>query len=319
MTPKRIAEIRAACEAATPGHWEADLSPGSDPDEGYPNHGWVWPPKTYSDSSGDYMLWEDVQFCVLARDAVPELLAEVERLRAELKSIETQFNLVCELEDQHLCLPDPECEHCGKPASCLGAYEGAPEAWACDECCSHSNEDGHCVMVRDLPRLVEGLRGLALCSGIGGLELGLHRLEAENARLRAKLEALRAERDAVRAEEERLRAEAQTEMPEEVSIEVLQLREQPCQGCGITNKPLNRRFLCGGCLAIIGLTAENARLRAKLEERAVAKLEARLALADQLADWIEGRVDSDHPEACAGRHCICQTLAAYRASAEVLS
>lgn len=51
----------------------------------------------------------------------------------------------------------------------------------------------------------------------------------------------------------------------------------------------------------------------------IATLEARVAAADRLADWIEGRVEEDHPEACAGRLCICQALAAYRASGEVTS
>jgi hypothetical protein len=37
------------------------------------------------------------------------------------------------------------CETCGMPATCWGSYEGAerPSA-ACDECCSHGNEDGRC-------------------------------------------------------------------------------------------------------------------------------------------------------------------------------
>ncbi len=39
----------------------------------------------------------------------------------------------------------PVCFNCGKPATCLGAYEGAEtENYACDECCGHGNEDGHC-------------------------------------------------------------------------------------------------------------------------------------------------------------------------------
>ena len=40
------------------------------------------------------------------------------------------------------------CIHCGKPATCMGAYEGT-EQWsaACDKCCAHGNEDGHCEPV----------------------------------------------------------------------------------------------------------------------------------------------------------------------------
>ena len=40
---------------------------------------------------------------------------------------------------------EPMCAACGKPASCLGAYEGEERAeYACDVCCGHGNEDGHC-------------------------------------------------------------------------------------------------------------------------------------------------------------------------------
>ena len=41
---------------------------------------------------------------------------------------------------------------CGKPASCIGAYEqnDAPEAYACDDCCGHGNEDGHCRPVSEV-------------------------------------------------------------------------------------------------------------------------------------------------------------------------
>jgi hypothetical protein len=45
----------------------------------------------------------------------------------------------------------PLCQHCSiKPphfATCFGAYEGLPEAFACNECCGHGCEDGHCTQV----------------------------------------------------------------------------------------------------------------------------------------------------------------------------
>lgn len=41
----------------------------------------------------------------------------------------------------------PTCA-CGKPATCFGEYEGgAVDAYACDDCCAHGNEDGHCSPV----------------------------------------------------------------------------------------------------------------------------------------------------------------------------
>lgn len=42
--------------------------------------------------------------------------------------------------------PHPVCAICGKPAACLGRYEDpGPDEYACDSCCAHGNEDGHCV------------------------------------------------------------------------------------------------------------------------------------------------------------------------------
>jgi hypothetical protein len=39
------------------------------------------------------------------------------------------------------------CYHCvSKPATCIGAYEGAElMSPACDECCGHGCEDGICI------------------------------------------------------------------------------------------------------------------------------------------------------------------------------
>lgn len=40
------------------------------------------------------------------------------------------------------------CAICGKPAACLGRYEGNVEFNpACDECCGHGNEDGECFQL----------------------------------------------------------------------------------------------------------------------------------------------------------------------------
>jgi len=39
----------------------------------------------------------------------------------------------------------PRCAICGLPATCIGAYEGSSiDEPACDTCCGHGNEDGHC-------------------------------------------------------------------------------------------------------------------------------------------------------------------------------
>lgn len=42
----------------------------------------------------------------------------------------------------------PVCANCGKPATCYGAYEDQNHAYACDDCCGHGNEDGHCYPIK---------------------------------------------------------------------------------------------------------------------------------------------------------------------------
>lgn len=40
------------------------------------------------------------------------------------------------------------CHICGKPASCVGRYDiMEKDEPACDDCCGHGNEDGHCAPI----------------------------------------------------------------------------------------------------------------------------------------------------------------------------
>ena len=57
------------------------------------------------------------------------IIATAEKIRAELDA--------------------PMCDTCGKPATCGGEYEGEA-GHACDDCCGHGNEDGHCEPVGDV-------------------------------------------------------------------------------------------------------------------------------------------------------------------------
>jgi hypothetical protein len=42
----------------------------------------------------------------------------------------------------------PQVCECGKRATCFGSYESdLRPAYACDDCCGHGNEDGHCEPV----------------------------------------------------------------------------------------------------------------------------------------------------------------------------
>lgn len=58
------------------------------------------------------------------------IIATAEKIRAELDA--------------------PMCDTCGKPATCGGSYEHE-RAYACDDCCGHGGEDGHCEPVGDAP------------------------------------------------------------------------------------------------------------------------------------------------------------------------
>lgn len=43
------------------------------------------------------------------------------------------------------------CQHCEENlATCLGAYEGMDaKQFACDDCCGHAGEDGHCDPINE--------------------------------------------------------------------------------------------------------------------------------------------------------------------------
>lgn len=58
------------------------------------------------------------------------------------------------------------CAICGEPASCVGAYENATTpALACDECCGHGNEDGHCEPIASANRQAEATSYTAAFAG----------------------------------------------------------------------------------------------------------------------------------------------------------
>jgi hypothetical protein len=43
----------------------------------------------------------------------------------------------------------PRCRFCDCPATCHGTYEG-DTGFACDDCCGHGCEDGHCESIVDI-------------------------------------------------------------------------------------------------------------------------------------------------------------------------
>ena len=81
MADTRLAEIEQAEAKASPGPWDRDgFSLGAPDDDGEMTHlGYI-----------DVADIEDVEFIAVARTAVPELLAEVKRLRAHINESNTQ-------------------------------------------------------------------------------------------------------------------------------------------------------------------------------------------------------------------------------------
>lgn len=73
ITKERLAEIKARCDAATPGPWTSDLDEGSLRDAGGHILGYV-----RSD--------QDREFLAQVRQDVPDLVTEIEQLRTLVKS-----------------------------------------------------------------------------------------------------------------------------------------------------------------------------------------------------------------------------------------
>jgi hypothetical protein len=58
------------------------------------------------------------------------------------------------MSDVNLCgrLKWVKCAICDNPATCIGRYEMATaDEPACDDCCGHGCEDGHCTPIEDVP------------------------------------------------------------------------------------------------------------------------------------------------------------------------
>jgi hypothetical protein len=86
VTPERIAELWALCDAATPGPWTFEcLDAGSDEDDASGGCWQVPEPLVTASSEGDYLNGRNAWFIAAARTALPEALDEIERLRADLR------------------------------------------------------------------------------------------------------------------------------------------------------------------------------------------------------------------------------------------
>lgn len=76
MTPERLAEIRACCEKATPGPWY--------PQNDYYGYGILF---NNGNRVGVDFDKQDREFIAMSREAVPELIREIEWLQAEVEQL----------------------------------------------------------------------------------------------------------------------------------------------------------------------------------------------------------------------------------------
>lgn len=104
MTPERLAEIRAAAEAATEGPWvwiddKMWSRKASDWEETFD------PPIIQTDSGIYGPVENDRAFISLSRTAIPELLAEIERLSAALAERDEALKKISTLSERPPAFP----------------------------------------------------------------------------------------------------------------------------------------------------------------------------------------------------------------------
>lgn len=79
IDPKKLAEWRALCEKATEGPWD------------WWRAEWAWEVTTADGKRTDIGDFNDAAFIAAAREAVPALLDEVEKLRSEVVALDKQW------------------------------------------------------------------------------------------------------------------------------------------------------------------------------------------------------------------------------------
>lgn len=79
---KRLSELKALCDAATPGPWTADCTYEGDPDYGSPAEWWVPETCPVDTDGGDVMNEPNARFIASSRDTQPALIAALEEILA---------------------------------------------------------------------------------------------------------------------------------------------------------------------------------------------------------------------------------------------
>ena len=77
--------IKERCDAATPGPWSACIEAYSEDAHHLYTGKWVW----YEYTKSTFWSKEDMDFCAHAREDVPKLLEEVEKLQRQWEGLET--------------------------------------------------------------------------------------------------------------------------------------------------------------------------------------------------------------------------------------
>ena len=77
--------IKERCDAATPGPWSACREAYSEDAHHLYTGKWVW----YEYTKSTFWSKEDMDFCAHAREDVPKLLEEVEKLQRQWEGLET--------------------------------------------------------------------------------------------------------------------------------------------------------------------------------------------------------------------------------------
>lgn len=91
MDDKRLQEIKARAEAATPGPWECRINVGSRFYVNAPSYG----VRDFCCLSGGFERREDAELTAHARTDIPDLIAEVERLREKNEYLKQEIENIC--------------------------------------------------------------------------------------------------------------------------------------------------------------------------------------------------------------------------------
>lgn len=143
LTDDSLAAIEARVNATTPAPWTHATFPEASISRGYYLIEWRQAPGLAPHTIAR-AVWPEYNaaFIAHAREDVPRLVAEVRRLR---RSGDTLLALV-----RAYLATLPPCDFCDNAATCFGGSENdGSEGFACDDCCGHGGEDGHCEPVGD--------------------------------------------------------------------------------------------------------------------------------------------------------------------------